>query len=48
MAGKVVSLGGAMARLAQAPYGDWLVAAAAACLLAYGAFGLLQAWYHRE
>ena len=46
-AGKVVSLGGAMARLARADYGGWLLTAAAAGLLAYGVFGLLQARYHR-
>ena len=46
-AGKVVSLGGAMARLARADYGDWLLTAVAAGLLAYGVFGLLQARYHR-
>jgi Domain of Unknown Function (DUF1206) len=46
-AGKVVSLGGAMARLARADYGDWLLMGAAAGLLAYGIFGLLQARYHR-
>jgi hypothetical protein len=46
-AGKVVSLGGAMARLARAGYGDWLLTAVALGLLAYGLFGLLQARYHR-
>jgi hypothetical protein len=46
-AGKVVSLGGAMARLARADYGEWLLTAVAAGLLAYGVFGLLQARYHR-
>jgi Domain of Unknown Function (DUF1206) len=46
-AGKVVSLGGAMARLARADYGDWLLTAVAAGLLAYGIFGLLQSRYHR-
>ena len=44
---KVVSLGGAMARLAHAEYGDWLLSVVAAGLLAYGVFGLLQARYHR-
>ena len=44
---KVVSLGGAMSRLARADYGDWLLTAVAAGLLAYGLFGLLQARYHR-
>jgi hypothetical protein len=46
-AGKVVSLGGAMARLARAGYGGWLLTAVAVGLLAYGIFGLLQARYHR-
>jgi hypothetical protein len=46
-AGKVVSLGGAMSRLAVADYGKWLLTATAAGLLAYGTFGLLQARYHR-
>jgi hypothetical protein len=46
-AGKVVSLGGAMSRLASATYGTWLLAAVAAGLLAYGVFGLLQSRYHR-
>ena len=46
-AGKAVSLGGAMARLARADYGDWLLTTVAAGLLAYGVFGLLQARYHR-
>jgi len=46
-AGKVVSLGGAMARVARADYGKWLLTAVAAGLLAYGVFGLLQARYHR-
>jgi hypothetical protein len=46
-AGKVVSLGGAMSHLARSEYGTWLLSAAAAGLIAYGAFGLLQARYHR-
>ena len=46
-AGKVVSLGGAMARLVRADYGRALLCATAAGLLAYGTFGLLQARYHR-
>jgi hypothetical protein len=46
-AGKVVSLGGALAHLARADYGTWLLAAAAAGLLVYGAFGILQSRYHR-
>jgi hypothetical protein len=46
-AGKVVSLGGALAHLAEADYGQWLLGATAVGLLAYGLFGLLQARYHR-
>ena len=46
-AGNVVSLGGAMSKLAQATYGTWLLTAVAVGLLAYGLFGLLQARYHR-
>ena len=46
-AGKVVSLGGAMSHLAGSDYGTWLLTAVAAGLIAYGAFGLLQARYHR-
>jgi hypothetical protein len=46
-AGSVVSLGGAMSKLAQATYGTWLLTAVAVGLLAYGLFGLLQARYHR-
>lgn len=46
-AGKVVSLGGAMAHLAAVTYGEWLLGLTAAGLLAYGLFGLLQARYHR-
>jgi uncharacterized protein DUF1206 len=45
-AGKVVSLGGALTHLAEAAYGQWLLGATAAGLLAYGVFGLLQARYH--
>jgi len=45
-AGKVVSLGGAMAELARADYGKFLLTAVAAGLMAYGVFGLLQARYH--
>lgn len=45
-AGKVVSLGGALAHLAEATYGQWLLGATAAGLLAYGLFGLLQVRYH--
>ena len=46
-AGKVVSLGGAMAHLAAVTYGQWVLGLTAAGLLAYGLFGLLQARYHR-
>ena len=46
-AGTVVSLGGAMSRLAQADYGDALLTGSAVGLLAYGFFGLLQARYHK-
>jgi Domain of Unknown Function (DUF1206) len=46
-AGKVVSLGGAMAELARADYGKWLLTAVAIGLSSYGVFGLLQARYHR-
>ena len=46
-AGKVVSLGGAMTRLARADYGNWVLGATAGGLLAYGLFGLLQARYHK-
>ena len=46
-AGNVVSLGGAMAELARASYGEWLLTAVAAGLLTYGVVGLLQAYYHR-
>lgn len=46
-AGKVVNLGGAMAHLARAEYGQWLLGATAVGLLTYGIFGLLQARYHR-
>jgi hypothetical protein len=45
-AGKIVSLGGALAHLAEASYGQWLLGATAAGLLAYGVFGLLQVRYH--
>jgi hypothetical protein len=45
-AGRVVSLGGALAHLAEASYGQWLLGATAAGLLAYGLFGLLQVRYH--
>jgi hypothetical protein len=46
-AGKVVSLGGAMTRLARADYGEWLLSVTAVGLFAYGLFGLVQARYHR-
>ena len=42
-----VSLGGALAKLAHAGYGRWLLGLAAAGLLSYGLFGLVQTRYHR-
>jgi Domain of Unknown Function (DUF1206) len=44
---KIVSLGGALAKLAHASYGKWLLGLVAAGLLSYGLFGLLQFRYHR-
>ena len=44
---KIVSLGGALARLAHATYGKWLLGLVAAGLLSYGLFGILQVRYHR-
>jgi hypothetical protein len=46
-ASRIVSLGGALSRLAHADYGRWLLTLTAAGLLAYGLFGLLQMRYHR-
>jgi uncharacterized protein DUF1206 len=44
---RIVSLGGALARLAHADYGRWLLGLTAAGLLSYGLFGLVQTRYHR-
>jgi Domain of Unknown Function (DUF1206) len=44
---RIVSLGGALARLAHADYGRWLLGLTAAGLLSYGLFGILQVRYHR-
>jgi hypothetical protein len=44
---RIVSLRGALSRLAHADYGRWLLTLTAAGLLAYGLFGLLQVRYHR-
>ena len=43
----VVSLGGALAILAHATYGKWLLGATACGLLVYAAFGFAQVRYHR-
>jgi hypothetical protein len=43
----VVNLGGALATLAHATYGKWLLGATACGLLVYAAFGFAQARYHR-
>jgi len=43
----VVSLGGALATLARATYGKWLLGATACGLLVYAAFGFAQVRYHR-
>jgi Domain of Unknown Function (DUF1206) len=42
---ETVGLDGALAKLAQASYGHWLLAAVAGGLLAYGAFSLAEARY---
>jgi hypothetical protein len=42
-----VGLGGALAKLAHAPYGSWLLAATAAGLLVFALFDFLQARYHK-
>ena len=42
---EAVGLDGALARLAQQPYGPWLLGLAALGLLAYGAYSLAQARY---
>ena len=44
---KAVGLGGALAKLANAPYGPWLLGLTAAGLTAFGAFCLAQARYRR-
>ena len=44
---RIVSLGGALARLAHADYGRWLLGLTAAGLLSYGLFGIVQTRYHR-
>jgi Domain of Unknown Function (DUF1206) len=46
-ANRIVSLGGALAKLAHATYGKWLLGLVAAGLLSYGLFGILQVPYHR-
>jgi Domain of Unknown Function (DUF1206) len=46
-ANRIVSLGGALAKLAHATYGKWLLGLVAAGLLSYGLFGILQVRYHR-
>ena len=42
-----VGLGGALARVAGAAYGKWLLGAVALGLLVFAAFDVLQARYHR-
>jgi hypothetical protein len=44
---RIISLGGALAKLAHAGYGRWLLGLTAAGLLSYGLFGILQVRYHR-
>jgi hypothetical protein len=44
---RIVSLGGALAKLAHAGYGRWLLGLAAVGLLSYGLFGIVQTRYHR-
>ena len=46
-AGVVVGLGGALATLAQATYGKWLLGLTATGLLVYALFGFAQIRYHR-
>jgi hypothetical protein len=46
-ANRIVSLGGALAKLAHATYGKWVLGLVAAGLLSYGVFGILQVRYHR-
>jgi hypothetical protein len=45
--GEAKGLGGALAELAHAPYGPYLLAVVALGLLAFGIFSLLQARYRR-
>jgi hypothetical protein len=42
-----VGIGGALARLAHAPYGGWLLGCTATGLVVFAAFDLMQAGYHR-
>jgi hypothetical protein len=42
-----VGVGGALAKLAQAPYGDWLLGITATGLIVFAVFDLLQARYHK-
>jgi Domain of Unknown Function (DUF1206) len=44
---RIVSVGGALAKLAHADYGRWLLGLTAAGLLSYGLFGIVQTRYHR-
>ena len=44
---RIVSLGGALSKLAHADYGRWLLGLSAAGLLSYGIFGIVQVRYHR-
>jgi hypothetical protein len=46
-AGAVVGLGGALATLAHATYGKWLLGLTASGLLVYALFGFVQVPYHR-
>ena len=45
-AAPAVGIGGALARLARAPYGSWVLGATAAGLIIFAVFDLLQARYH--
>jgi hypothetical protein len=42
-----VGIGGALAHLARASYGSWLLGVTAAGLIVFAAFDLLQARYHK-
>jgi hypothetical protein len=44
---EAIGLGGALATLAQAPHGPWLLGIVGAGLVSYGVFGLLEARYCR-